>query len=85
MNYIERKMRQEHIITSIANKEPTIITCIPSISRGWYVNGVLHREDGPAIMHVGGSEFWYYKGKFMGRDNFTVETFQRYIKMKAFW
>jgi hypothetical protein len=28
----------------------------------WYVNGHLHREDGPAIEYPGGKKYWYING-----------------------
>ena len=32
-------------------------------SRWWYINGELHREDGPAIEYPDGTEEWYQDGK----------------------
>ena len=32
-------------------------------SKYWYLNGKLHREDGPAIEYADGSKFWYLDGK----------------------
>jgi len=32
-------------------------------SRFWYKDGMYHREDGPAIDHVGGYRVWYLNGK----------------------
>ena len=29
----------------------------------WYLNGKLHREDGPAIEWADGYKFWYLDGK----------------------
>ena len=29
----------------------------------WYLNGKLHREDGPAVEYANGSKFWYLNGK----------------------
>ena len=31
----------------------------------WYLNGKLHREDGPAIEYPNGDGFWYLNGKMM--------------------
>jgi hypothetical protein len=31
-------------------------------SYAYYVNGLLHREDGPAIEHPDGTTAWYLKG-----------------------
>jgi len=30
--------------------------------RYWYLNGKLHREDGPAIEHANGGKCWYVNG-----------------------
>ena len=32
-------------------------------SKYWYLNGKLHREDGPAIFQANGSKQWYLNGK----------------------
>ena len=29
----------------------------------WYLNGELHREDGPAMEYSDGTKFWYLTGK----------------------
>ena len=29
----------------------------------WYLNGQLHREDGPAIIDKDGNQYWYLNGK----------------------
>ena len=34
----------------------------------WYVDGKLHREDGPAIIWADGSKFWFVNGE-KHRDN----------------
>jgi len=34
----------------------------------WYLNDVLHREDGPAIEHATGGKFWYRNGKLHRED-----------------
>ena len=36
---------------------------MPDGKQEHWVNGQLHREDGPAIIMPDGSEFWYRKGK----------------------
>ena len=28
----------------------------------WYKNGLVHREDGPAIMYYNGKRGWYWEG-----------------------
>ena len=48
----------------------------------WYVNGILHREDGPAIENSRGhKEYWYYGNRI---DVESTEDFIRYIKLLAF-
>lgn len=35
-----------------------------SICKGWYKNGKLHREDGPAIIRLSDkTEIWYFEGR----------------------
>jgi len=35
------------------------------MQRCWYVNGELHRKDGPAAEYINGSKFWYINGKLI--------------------
>ena len=37
-------------------------------SKYWYLNGKLHREDGPAIEYASGTKFWYLNGKYLSKD-----------------
>ena len=39
----------------------------------WYKNGLLHREDGPAIEGVDGLKAWFIKGKLHRKDGPAVE------------
>ena len=32
-------------------------------TKRWYLDGELHREDGPAIVRANGEEFWYRNGR----------------------
>lgn len=41
------------------NPQP-IHTIQPDGTQTWYLNGELHREDGPAILYIDGSEEWYH-------------------------
>ena len=41
--------------------------------RYWYLNGKLHREDGPAVECVGGTRFWYLNGKCHREDGPACE------------
>ena len=42
-------------------------------NKRYYVNNVLHREDGPAKEFVSGSKFWYKHGKFHREDGPAIE------------
>jgi hypothetical protein len=42
-------------------------------SKYWYLDGKLHREDGPAIEGSGGSKFWYLNDKFHREDGPAIE------------
>ena len=39
----------------------------------WYLNGKLHREDGPAIESANGTKSWYLNGKLHREDGPAVE------------
>ena len=39
----------------------------------WYLNGKLHREDGPAIEYASGSKFWWLNGKRHREDGPAIE------------
>jgi hypothetical protein len=45
----------------------------PSGDKAWYLNGVLHREDGPAIEHSNGHKEWYLNGYLHREDGPAVE------------
>jgi len=32
-------------------------------SKRWYLNGLKHREDGPAVEYLTGTKVWYLNGK----------------------
>ena len=36
----------------------------------WYLNGNLHREDGPAVEYTNGSKEWYLNGKNLTEKEF---------------
>jgi hypothetical protein len=42
-------------------------------TKHWYLNGNLHREDGPAVEYADGTKFWYLNGKFHREDGPAVE------------
>ena len=39
----------------------------------WYLNGQLHREDGPACEYAGGSKYWYLNGQRHREDGPACE------------
>ena len=39
----------------------------------WYMNGVRHREDGPAIEYSNGNKLWYLNDKLHREDDTAVE------------
>jgi hypothetical protein len=45
----------------------------------WYVNGKLHRENGPAIENSDGHKDWYFDGK-----KYCEEEYKRIIKLWMF-
>jgi hypothetical protein len=42
-------------------------------TKRWYLNGNLHRTDGPAIEYVSGSKEWYLNGNLHRTDGPAVE------------
>jgi hypothetical protein len=41
----------------------TGIVEFPTGDKWWCKNGLLHREDGPAVEYLGGAKSWYLEGK----------------------
>ena len=46
----------------------------PDGTKMWYLNGQLHREDGPAIEYADGSKAWYLNGKEFTEKEFKQRT-----------
>jgi hypothetical protein len=42
-------------------------------SKFWYLNGKLHREDGPACEYANGEKEWFLNGKLHREDGPAVE------------
>ncbi len=40
----------------------------------WYLNGELHREDGPAIEYPDGTKHWFLNGEYHCEDGPAVES-----------
>ena len=45
----------------------------PNGSKKWYLNGDLHREDGPAVERVSGTKEWWLNGKCHREDGPAAE------------
>ena len=52
--------------------KPTCDT-YPDGTKEWYLNGKLHREDGPAIEYANGSKAWWLNGKLHREDGPAIE------------
>jgi len=42
-------------------------------NKEWWLNGKLHREDGPAIENSNGSKMWFLNGKLHREDGPAIE------------
>ena len=42
-------------------------------TKEWYLNGKLHREDGPAVECTVGTKSWYLNGKLHREDGPAIE------------
>ena len=51
----------------------------------WYLNGELHREDGPAMEFVSGNKFWCLNGKLHREDGPAMEFANGTKKMVFKW
>ena len=45
----------------------------PDGSKHWYLNGLRHREDGPAIEYTDGTKYWYLNGKRHREDGPAID------------
>ena len=43
------------------------------VTKEWYLNGKLHREDGPAIEELDGHKEWWISGKLHREDGPAIE------------
>jgi len=39
-------------------------------NKGWWLNGNLHREDGPAIEWNNGTKYWYLNGNLHREEDY---------------
>ena len=54
-------------------EQPTCKT-LPDGSKVWFLNGKLHRTDGPAIEYPDGSKEWYSDGKRLTEAEYAKRT-----------
>lgn len=52
-------------------------------NRYHFINGQLHRDDGPAFECHNGSQKWFLNGVLIRCE--TQEEFEHFMKLKAFW
>ena len=50
----------------------------------WYKNGKIHREEGPAFERNGRKQWWLNNNFYGTNDDFTNESWQRFIKTLIF-
>ena len=46
---------------------------LPYGAKEWFLNGKLHREDGPAIENPNGEKLWYLHGNLHREDGPAIE------------
>jgi hypothetical protein len=45
-----------------------VCTTYPDGTQVWYLNGNIHREDGPAVIHPNGTQVWLLNGNIHRED-----------------
>ena len=55
---------------------------LPGGSKVWWVNGLLHREDGPAVIYPNGNKEWFLNGFRHREDGPAIEQANGY---KSWW
>jgi len=60
--------------------EYTVTVC-DNGDRFWFLNGELHREDGPAVEYVSGTKHWYLNGERHREDGPAIE----FISGNKYW
>jgi hypothetical protein len=56
----------------MSDNKPTCTT-YSNGTKEWLLNGILHREDGPAVEKANGDKVWYLNGKLHREDGPAVE------------
>ena len=76
VDYIDSRISEMGAIKAIAHPRNGAV--------GYYVDGKLHREDGPAIIHKNGATFYWYRGVHH-EDISSDDVWIKLCKMKSFW
>ena len=56
----------------MSNNKP-ICKEYPNGDKQWFLNGKLHREDGPAVERANGTKEWWLNGKLHREDGPAIE------------
>ena len=64
------------------NKQAGIIYAYTNGTKYWYLNGKLHREDGPACEWADGHKSWYLNGKKYTKKEYNNVKHIQIIKTK---
>ena len=66
-------MNESTIRTIAAMPEQPTCTTLPDGSKEWWLDGRLHRTDGPAIEWASGAKAWYSEGELHRADGPAIE------------
>jgi len=64
------------ITIEFINNSPTQAIVRYGRTKFWYLDGQLHREDGPAVEHADGYKRWYLNGLCITEEEFNKITKQ---------
>lgn len=65
------KMANDNIDQRLHPKDGSIVSS--NGTKKWYVNGELHRDDGPAVEYEDGSKSWYLNGNLHRENGPAIE------------
>ena len=74
MNLVLRveKFFEEPTVEEVGAEEP-VMEIDEHGGKRWYLNGKLHREDGPAVEHANGTKSWYLNDNLHREDGPAIE------------
>jgi len=73
LRLIKEKRIKVQLIHNINFKDGVSIETDANGSKKWYLNGKLHREDGPALEYADGDKEWWLNGEFHREGGPAVE------------